>query len=980
MSVTRERTRTRLTCKQYLDPFQELPQLLDPHLSKWLPVIAATFLEHLRARQRTRARRLDASKWLYSISFACCKLLYSFCKVRGEKAIVGFLNVETAHLEPLLALLEETDREVIPPQANDGGEPYRPQWSWEERYVVLLWLSQLFLAPFDLSTISSVDIDDEDAPTIPGFGWPSGVPGIAMRALPIATKYLASPGKERDAAKRLLVRLAMRRDMQELGITHALVQWALGCLQPKKDEPVQTPYHYIGILSLLAGMLISSSDASDMDKYLAPIFDTVHGITTNDDPMSQSVVSSAVARKMIIKVTRSIAVMVLRRPDLDEADTQLVETSISYLLERLSDADTPVRFAASKALAVVALKLDADMASQVIDAVLDSLNHNVLWTRDPAGGHGRDLTSVDPLEWHGLMLTLAHLLYRRSPPAGSLADVIHALLLGLTFERRSAAGTSTGTNVRDAACFGVWATARRYTSAELLAVPTSSLSVTGPRRADSSILQVLATELIVAASLDPAGNIRRGASAALQELIGRHPDTVEQGIWAVQAVDYHAVALRSRALSEVAMAATRLAGRYGIALLDALLGWRGIGDADSGARRVAARAFGAITSELATAGEAHPVSRVAETVEMVAARLAALQTRQVDERDGLWHTLAAVLDVLPGFLQGAAEPPTSSALQVVLQRSVGVLQTVLEECKTTDFRKPELVAEAAARLVVSFVPILQAAVLGPSSISTTSVPLLPGPQLIGPGANADAFVAVVSALDAVARGIPGDLTALLQYNIQQWLGRGEEEVQRSASAAALAVLVFSPRERKKETETDIESREGFIHRWADKVRVPPTARTGVGFGFFFALTMAHPVLPHIGGAEDEKADIICDALLQRWTSDQRVETHVALLQALTESEVLERNVGRFLPAIAQGLDDYTTTARGDIGSHVRLQALRATKSLWKSLGEAPNSENDERMKEIVTHLFLRVLRLASEKLDRVRVEAHATLAMALQPR
>ncbi|KAI1034069.1 hypothetical protein LB505_003161 [Fusarium chuoi] len=87
-------------------------------------------------------------------------------------------------------------------------------------------------------------------------------------------------------------------------------------------------------------------------------------------------------------------------------------------------------------------------------------------------------------------------------------------------------GGSVGTNVRDAACFGIWALARRYASSELLAIPTHSVFAAKAHPTTSSILQVLATELVVTASLDPAGNIRRGASAALQELAGEASATL----------------------------------------------------------------------------------------------------------------------------------------------------------------------------------------------------------------------------------------------------------------------------------------------------------------------------------------------------------------------------------------------------------------------------------------------------------------------
>ncbi len=330
------------------------------------------------------------------------------------------------------------------------------------------------------------------------------------------------------------------------------------------------------------------------------------------------------------------------------------------------------------------------------------------------------------------MLTLSHLLYRRSPPAANLSDVIHALLLGLSFERRSAAsgGTaSVGSNVRDAACFGIWALARRYSTAEILAVPTKTLSVSSTddgsikaSRDDVSMLQIIATELVVTACLDPAGNIRRGSSAALQELIGRHPDLVEKGIWVVQTVDYHAVA--------PAVARRRRGGpqrRHTVepvrrSPLDALLGWRGIGDADAAARRRAASAFGLILNQVASAAT-DPLRRLAATAEMARGRLLALQRRQADERHGILLSLAAVLDAFPSLVKGAEQEehgsrrPLREAAAAALIRSVAdVLETVYAEFTNPSLnRRPELVAEAASRLVVSSFPVLEAAVLDPAS-------------------------------------------------------------------------------------------------------------------------------------------------------------------------------------------------------------------------------------------------------------------------
>ncbi|ENH68917.1 Tubulin-specific chaperone D [Fusarium oxysporum f. sp. cubense race 1] len=686
------RVRSRVRAKEIfrltntlLDPFQELPQLLDPYLPKWIPLLAEAFLKHLQTRHRGKALS-SRSKLLVSVEFAICKIIYTFCKIRGEKVIVRFLNVEAKYLELLLSAIEESEQASVDDVALG-------KWSWEERYVVLLWLSHLLLAPFDLSTISSVDLQDVTVPEIPGLVWPENLPAIT-------------------------------------------------------DQPLQKTYFYLGVLSFLA-------------------------------------------------------------------------------------------------------------------------------------------------------------------------DIVHALLLGLSFEQRSMSGGSVGTNVRDAACFGIWALARRYTSSELLAIPTHSVFAAKAHPATSSILQVLATELVVTASLDPAGNIRRGASAALQELVGRHPDTVEQGIWVVQTVDYHAVARRSRAIEEVAVNATRLASQYGEAIIDTLLGWRGIGDLDAASRRVSGAAFGVLTYELSDTKSEDSLARFKTIIQLLTDRLKTLQPRQVEERHG-----------------------------------------ALENLQSTAYRKPELLAEAASRLVVSALPILQVSVLGMDSQQA----LCPGQELLHPG-NVSGYLGLVSALDScdedrsetVAR-----LISALRAIIPTWLNRSEQETIEPTAAASLVLLILSK---------PID-REALLSEWAETVQRRPTSRTSVhGIGYFSALTVAQPLV-------SSSEDVACQAILERWTWDSEVETRVAILQSLAQSSVLHNKPLAFLQLIVEGLNDYTTNARGDVGSHVRVHALRAVKALWNKLDDT--IAQGEWEEASVQALFFSVLRLAAEKLDRVRPEAQAAVALVLE--
>lgn len=894
---------------------------------------------------------------------AVCKLIYSFCKLRGEKVIVRFLNVETKYLELLLTALEDAER-------HRSSEDISLHWTWEERYVVLLWLSHLMLAPFDLSTISSIYMEDIDLAGIPGFFWPSNVPGIAIRVLPLAFKYLACPSKERDAAKALLVRMAMRKDMQQLGVLHALVQWALFWLRPNAEQPLQSPYKYIGVLSFLAGILASSAETSDMDKYSSTIFYTVNAISSHDGEMSQIVTSSALAKKMIIKVIRSIAVAKLKGAVRDLASIELIETTIGHLLENLADNDTPVRFAASKALSIVTLSLPSYVASEVVEAVLESLNRNVLWidnTADASLTSTRDLTSVDPLEWHGLMLTLSHLLYRRSPPVDKLGSIIRALLLGLSFERKSPSGTSTGSNVRDAACFGIWALARRYSTQELLAVSPASIQDSSVSHTDVSVLQILATNLVVTASLDSAGNIRRGSSAALQELIGRHPDTVEKGIAVVQTVDYHAVALRSRAIHEVAVNVTKLHVQYGDAILQALLGWRGAGDPDPAARRVAALSYGSINAERSSLIVSNSLE---ETLLAPATRvyslMQALQTRQVEERHGLLLALAAVIDYAPSMLKNAKKfrEIAPAELASIVDAGQTMLASVLELARNTTFRKPDLIAEGVCRLFISFFPFFQAQAAGYQQAIEGTL-LVSGTHLVST-VDLSEFAKIASNFNP--SNIQNQEHLIFSVNtlaelVNTWLTRIEPAVLSVASEASVMLLTLCTAER----------RDALVDAWSSIIRTR-SPRSGVGVGYFQALTKAYSVLA-IHEPSEAASRRICEPLLGRWAQDTDIDVRVAILQSLTQGEVLLQNVDQLLNMVSEGLEDYTTNARGDIGSHVRLQAIKATKYLWSS--SSRSLSGDHGLRPPLFSLLRAILRLAAEKLDRVRTEAQSTLALAL---
>ncbi|KAI9852129.1 MAG: hypothetical protein M1838_001753 [Thelocarpon superellum] len=933
------------TSVEKLEPFQEWPQLLDPHLANFVPPLVAAFIESLRAGPtRPPLKVVLRASSVISLPCAICKLIYTLCKIRGEKVISRFFNNEPRYLEPMLSAFET-----------------HATMTWEERYIMLLWISHLLLAPFDLESLSS-PMEDANVPdAIPGLHLPANLPSLACRVIPLAVKYLAAPSKERDAARALLVRLGLRPDMRRLGLLDRFLAWATEAfMSPDEAASSKTIYEHIGMLSFIAGVLVSADhDASA--PFTASIYYTAQKIIHDEAPFYEGIRSSALTRKLLIKVVRAVAIETLQSQPTGpnalsaEARAGILEEAIDYLLASLADKDTPVRYAASKALSLITAQLDEDMAAELVDAVVGSLAEDVLWLDESTGRQyapgdssrpaglklEQDLNAVNPLRWHGLTLTLAHLLFRRSPPAHQLPAILHALILALQFEQRSSTGGSIGTNIRDAACFGIWSLSRRYTSDELAHVSTSTIT-SAPRRTRSvSIQQLLACELTAAACLDPVGNIRRGASAALQELIGRHPDTVRAGIALVQVVDYHAVALRGRAIAEVAVHASQLDETYWHTLFDAILDWRGLGSSDAESRRTAAGGIGFL-SAVVSAG--HSRSSV---VSLMVAKISDVRTRrsfrQVEDRHGLLLALSAILESVAGSEVRDGVSSMTGTEQQLITVSLDILNALPDKDLTSSSVHAEWTAEAVCRLVSATAEII---------------------ALRRARSETDRGYLAADLVDAlVSRSVE-----LLSLS----LARNEDGIINASSMAAKKLLAVLDRPQK----------ERLVQLWVSNTTGDAKGRgvnAGRGFGYLNALGAVLVDLSSDGGDElghlSPQQQLIINALVSFARSEAAVESRVMAMRNLAKGFMIFKVLpGDIVAALTTCLDDYTIDSRGDVGSWVRVEAIGAV-AIASRAGLLDGDQDEDPSPR--TAILSRVARLAAEKLDKVRFRAWLCLREVL---
>jgi tubulin-specific chaperone D len=537
----------------------------------------------------------------------------------------------------------------------------------------------------------------------------------------------------------------------------------------------------------------------------------------------------------------------------------------------------------------------------------------------------RNMTAVNPLKWQGLLLTLSHMLFRRTAPPDQLSPILKSLLSGLDFEQRSAGGTSIGGSVRDAACFGLWSLSRKYATAELQSIEPSSvlpaLKATFATTGETSILQIVANQLVVSACLDPSGNIRRGSSAALQELIGRHPDMIIQSIALVQVVDYHAVARRSRAMLDVAQGAGELSRVYTWALLNALLGWRGARAVDDESRRSAATAISKLSSLLSSSDQLIVLEIIREQV----IRLPVENSKTVAEaRHGLLMAISCMLDTVhmagDEDLNFKATSPVASILQP-LSEGIRMNGEVLGNLNGRFIS--ELILEGAARLI-----------------------------------------------SALLRSEAGGLLKTYQQIIEVLdlcLIRADQDASLVACAEATFELLGKlPKPQKAD----------LIDQWLDRRRGKQSSFNRKGR--ILALGTVYLTFDDDVAANHMKQEEFCRSkvfaqLTNFIQGDWPIETQVTGLRSFRCTIPYLKNEHAAVPLCA-ALDNYRSDQRGDVGSLARLEAVKVVSILLSEVSKKRGAKaNHHNIQPLVQRLF----RLAGEKLDKLRFETWKCIEMLL---
>ncbi|QRV92384.1 tubulin folding cofactor D [Ceratobasidium sp. AG-Ba] len=404
--------------------------------------------------------------------------------------------------------------------------------AWALRFVMTLWLSLICMIPFDLAR----------------FDEPGASPDrlVSARLDAIGKQYLRYPGIERESAAMLLARLYMRTDM--LTQVPHLVKWSIGRIQSGDANTFEA----IGLMQVMAIMMKAGGAglAGPYVEQFRELINAVESTSASKNLLSENLMKDTLVRKFRIKLIVRLSLcelpgkprkvqlqnrrLIIRNTNEDATDdtseeydapiSDSIEGVIEDLINGIQDQDTAVRYSAAKGIARVASRLPEAFSDEILDAVTALFSIHGVQLDDGT----LDLPPTSEGTWHGACLAYAELARRGLISESKLEEAIKWICKALAFDVRKGAH-SVGSGVRDSASYVLWALVR-----------AQSVEVLKP------YLLEIALRLTITALFDREVHVRRAASAAYQEAVGR-TGSIPHGIDVLRATDFYAVSIRRNA-------------------------------------------------------------------------------------------------------------------------------------------------------------------------------------------------------------------------------------------------------------------------------------------------------------------------------------------------------------------------------------------------------------------------------------------------
>jgi tubulin-specific chaperone D len=600
------------------------------------------------------------------------KVLHAFATVRGAKTIARFFPHKARDLEPAIRTLRKfmpkrDHGQQAKYEVEGFWDRYQPQTretftkekaseslfetSWETRATLLSWISVLVLMPFDFKTFSSNNDNSNSGNQTLSV---SSSTSLIEDLLGMCRECVSFSEVARDRAAICVARLLTRPDAKlNLG---EYLEWStnelLRVFAKKNDDEKEGEAEKKDVIDKTVAALTASEDsfvAVGATRSMAAIFkigrrDVLQPFregallaatavidakaSSSSSSQTTTTISNALTRQLACKLTARVALTLLapkvaswryslgRRnlaenllagggeknnnnnnnnatavtddnddddddgfasdDESDETSLEQLEKAIDLLLVALKDTDTIVRWSAAKGIGRICQRLPKQFSDDVVENLLSSCFK----------------ATESESTWHGACLALAELSRRGVLLVSRLSFTAQKAAEALLFDVRRGSH-SVGAHVRDAAAYVCWSFARAYSKEDFQNVFTESL----------------ATPLLITACFDREVNVRRAASAAFQECVGRlgsgggivakinggcECDCEELcGIDIVQKCDYFTIGSARRAYLDVGFFVSQSFSSFRRAMLEHLLNVK-IQHWEESTRRLSVEALGAL--------------------------------------------------------------------------------------------------------------------------------------------------------------------------------------------------------------------------------------------------------------------------------------------------------------------------------------------------------------------------------------------------
>ena len=525
-----------------LEKYIENPSLLD----NLVEIVLNSIIKQLRFFMQKYLDSYMKKKIFLQTPYEFNKLisiLLILTKVRGAKNIRKYLGHKASDFEPLVFYLISST--------------YNNELHAQNKYILMIWLSVILLIPFEFKRLDSEIIRNYYQINYRTEKFIK----IELLVIDFCKRSLQGTARLGKAVSGCIAVLFRRPDMKNIEDFKKFLYWGLNSITDYNENNSSMSY-CTNIYKCISSM-IKNCKREFLVKIHNELFNKVilvHKSLSEKDENSRMRYEKL---KMIIRIVDKLLLshkgrwvyktikknlkdqlkegeeekvqMITNTNDFNnehkekdkknlglEMDSEihnleyiaLVEKSVDFLLEGIEDEDSNIRYLAAKGLAQLGVKLPENLSDEILLTVLQSYN------------------KYDQYLIHGICLVIGEFCRKGILSPKFLPQVSQILNSSLLFEDIEGMHSS-GSIVRDAACFICWSLSRFYEKETM-----------------QPFVDELAGNLLITALFDKDGNCRRAAAASFQENVGRQGN-FPHGISIISEMDYFSVGVRQNSFLKI---------------------------------------------------------------------------------------------------------------------------------------------------------------------------------------------------------------------------------------------------------------------------------------------------------------------------------------------------------------------------------------------------------------------------------------------